>query len=113
MLPVAVKVQPARDELLSGAALALNQHGAIRVGDLVDQVVDELHFAARADDVFEFVLILEFLSEIGVLLAGRLKLERTLHGHLELVDLERLRHVAVRPHLHRLDRGIDRRVGGD
>ena len=40
MLPVAVEVQSARDQLLARAALALNQDRAVGVGDLVDQVVN-------------------------------------------------------------------------
>jgi hypothetical protein len=113
MLSVAVKMQPARDQLLAGAAFALDQDGAVGVGHLVDQIVDDLHFAARADDVVELVFVFELLSQVGVFLPRTLELERALHRHLQLVDLERLRHIAVRSHFHRLDRGIDRGVGSN
>ena len=113
MLAVAVEVQPTRDQLLAGAAFALDQHGAVGVGDLVDEVVNELHFSARADDVFEAIPVLEFLAEVNVLAQRRLVIERALHRHLQLVDLKRLRHVIIRAHLHRLDRGLHRGVGRD
>ena len=85
--------------------------GPVGIGDFVDQVVDQLHLAARADDVLELVFILELFAKVGVFLARGLKFERTLHGHLQFVDLEWLRHVAMSAHLHRFDRGIDRSVG--
>ena len=113
MLPVAVEMEPARHELLAGAAFALDQHRAVGIGDLVDQVVDQLHFSARPDDVFEAITVLEFLTEINVLAQSCLVIERALHRHLQLVDLERLRHVIVRAHLHRLDRSFHRRVSRD
>ena len=40
-------------------------------------------------------------------------IERPLQGELQLVNLERLRHITVRAHLHCLDRGIDRRKSCD
>ena len=89
MLPVAVEVQTARDKFLPGPAFALNQNGAVGVCDLVDQIINELHFPAGADDVFEPVAILQLLAEINVFAQRRLVIERPLHRHLELVDLER------------------------
>ena len=67
MLPVAVEVQSARDQFLAGAAFALNQDGAVGIGDLVNKVVNELHLLAGADDVLKFVFVLEFLAQIDVL----------------------------------------------
>ena len=113
MLAVAVEVQAARDQFLAGSAFALDQNGAVGVCDLVDQVVDQLHFSARADNVFEAITILEFLAEINVLTQGRLVIERALHRHLQFVDLEGFGNVIVGAHLHRFDGGLDRGVGGD
>ena len=98
---------------MPGAAFALDQDGAVGIGDLVNQVVNQLHFPAGTDDVFEPVSVLQLLPEINVLAQRRLVIERPLHRHLQFVDLERLGHIIVRAHLHRLDRGLDRGVGGD
>ena len=113
VLEVAVEMQTARDQFLAGAALALNQNGAIGVRDLIDQVIDELHFRAGADDILEAIAIFKLLAEINILAQRRLVIERPLHRHLQFVDLERLRDVVVGAHLHRLDRRLDRGVGGD
>ena len=45
MLAIAVEMQPARDQLLACAAFALDEDGAVRVRDLVDQVINGLHSA--------------------------------------------------------------------
>src|SRR5437868_11425235 len=113
MLAVAVKMQSARNQFLAGPAFALNQNGAVGVGDFVNQAVNELHFSARSDDVLKFVFVLELLAEVNVLPQRRLIIEGALYGHLQLVDLERLGHVIVRAHLHRFDRGLHGGVRGD
>src|SRR5437588_2799463 len=113
MLAVAVKMQSARNQFLAGPAFALDQNGAVGVGDFVNQAVNELHFSARADNVLKFVFVLELLAEVNVLSQRRLIIEGALYGHLQLVDLERLGHVIVRAHLHRFDCGFHRGVGGD
>src|SRR5207253_2184085 len=113
MLAIAVDMKTARNQLLARAALAHNQHRAVRVGDFADQVVDVLHLPARANDVFESVTVLQLLAQINVLAQRRLVIERPLHRKLELVDLKRLGHVIVRAHLHCLNRGFDRAVRSD
>jgi hypothetical protein len=49
--PRGVGVDGARDQLLAGAGLALDQHGGGRAGDARDQLVDLQHDRALADDV--------------------------------------------------------------
>ena len=50
---VAGVVDGARDQLLAGAALALDQHRAAQAGDLVRQVQDLVHLRVLADHVVE------------------------------------------------------------
>ena len=113
MLPVAVEMQTARDQFLAGPAFALNQNGAVGVGDLINKAVNQLHFAAGTDDVFKFVFVLEFLPQVDVLAQRCLVIERALHRHLQLVDLEGFGNIIIRAHLHRFDCGLNRGVGGD
>src|SRR5438105_3018919 len=113
MLAVAVKMQAARDQFLTGPAFALDQNRAVGVGDFVNQAVNELHLLARSNDVLKFVFILELFAEVNVLPQGRLIIESALHRHLQLVDLERLGHVIVSAHLHRFDRRFHRGISGD
>ena len=113
MLAVAIEMQRARHEFLAGAAFALDQDGAVGVGDFGDEVVDLLHPSARADDVFKAVFFLDDLPQVSVLADEALVIQRPLDGELELIDLERLGDVVVRAELHRFDRGFDRLVGGD
>ena len=65
----------ARQYALPRAAFALDQDGTVGIGDFVDQVVNQLHLAARADDVLELVFILELLAKVGVFLARGLKFD--------------------------------------
>ena len=53
-----------------------------------------------------------FADEISVLGPQALIVERAPDGDEQLVDLERLLQVVERAELHRLDRALDRRVGG-
>ena len=46
-----LQVQRARDELLAGAALAQQQHGAVGRSDFADEAEDALHPGTRAHDV--------------------------------------------------------------
>ena len=113
MLPVAVEVESARHQLFSRPAFAHDQHGAVGIGHFVNQIVNVLHLSAGADDVLKAIPVLEFLAEINIFPQSRLVIERPLHRHLQLIDLERLGHVIVGTHLHGLDRRLHRRVGRD
>src|SRR4029077_5440669 len=62
MLPIAVEMQTARDQLLASAAFTDDQDRAICVGDFIDQIINFLHPCARADDVLESVAVLELLA---------------------------------------------------
>src|SRR5438445_9713194 len=65
MLPVAVEMQTARDQLLASAAFSLDQNGAVSIGDFIDEIVNLLHLPARADDVLEAITILQLLPQIN------------------------------------------------
>ena len=74
MLTMRVKVQCARDEFFTSAALALNQNRAIGIGNFRDQIVDRLHLATRADNVLELVFLLQFSFEIHIFANRGLKI---------------------------------------
>ena len=104
-----------RDQLLPGAALAVDEDGE-RAGGLPDRLHDALHRGGAPTS--------RFTPPLGIFLAEPL-LERLVLGH-ELALLERLldhvddllvaeglRDVVERALAHRRDRALDRRVGGD
>jgi hypothetical protein len=105
-------VQRARDQALAGAGLAEDDDRRRRVGDAPDALAHRLDRGAVPDD-----------ARLGELRAQR-GLERhrlAPHAHLverapeedrKLVLLERLGQVVVRALADRLDRGVDRAVGG-
>ena len=113
VLPRGIEMQRAGDEFLAGAALALDQDGAVGIGDLGDEVVDLLHLRARADDVLEAVFLLDDLPQVAVLADEALVIERALDGELQLIHLERLGDVVVGAELHRLERRLHRLVRRD
>ncbi len=112
--PRGVGVDRARHQLLAGAALALNQDGRAAGRRLDDQVEHLPHARALADDVRELVVpLLDVLAEVPVLADQPPPLHRVADDHDHFVVLERLRHVVERAGLHRGNRALDRRVGGD
>ena len=82
VLPIAVEMQPARDQFLAGAAFAYDQHCAVRVGHLVNKIINLLHLPAGADNVLETITILQLLPQINVLPQRRLIIQRPLHRQL-------------------------------
>jgi hypothetical protein len=63
-------VQRLGDQLLAGAALALDENGRAAGRDLGYQVEDPQHRLALADDVFEVVALLERALELDILFFG-------------------------------------------
>ncbi len=109
----AVVVDGIRDELLAGAARTADQDGEIGVGDLPHDVEHALHRGALPEDALEAVRARHLLLEAREIPAERDAFEDALDHQLELVVVERLRHVVGRAELHRLDRGALRAVCGD
>src|SRR5206468_607693 len=107
------EVDRARDHLLARPAGAREKHRAARRRHLGDELEDLPQREGAADDVLEAVAGLELTSEIAVLVAEAIALERLLHDDLELGQAERLREVIEGTDLHRRDGGLERRVPAD
>src|SRR5579862_6502858 len=78
VLAVAVEMQTARDEFLAGATFANDQHGAVSVGDLVNEIINVLHLSAGADDVLEPVAVLQLFAQINIFPKSGLVIEGAL-----------------------------------
>ena len=63
----AVLVNGLGDQLLAGAAFAVDQHGGVGRGDPLQPVDHRLHLAAGVDDPLEAEPLVEPLAELGVL----------------------------------------------
>jgi len=59
MLPVAVEMQSARDQFLSGAAFALDQDCGLGARDFADELAEAFHRRALAEQI---VLAVVFLA---------------------------------------------------
>ena len=88
----AVEVDGARDQLLAGAALALDHHRQRRVGDAIEQPEQLQHARRAADDVAVVVahrqrlaVLAQLLLDAGQLLAPRRQLD--LQAPVQRVDL--------------------------
>ncbi len=109
-----VRVDRARDEFLAGPALALDENRRAARCRLDDQIEDLPHLRALADDVRELVVpLLDVLPQVAVLVHEPPPLHRVAHDDEHFVVLERLGDVVEGAGLHRRDRALDRRVGGD
>ena len=108
-------MEAARDELLAGAALAVDQDGLrLAAGELADHVAELAGRLGLADELVDAILLLLELVEPLDLPAGPHLLERAHHGQLELVQvLERLLEVVRRACLHRLDGALHLAVARD
>ena len=106
----AVPVQRRRDELLPGAALALDEDGAARRGDARDRLVDFDHRRAAADKDAVRVVGAAVAVHAGV---GEPPLgERAPDGRFDLLEVHRLADVVVGAVTDGLDGGLDRAEGG-
>ena len=100
----AVVVNRARDQLLAGAGLAVNQHGAVHRRHELERREERLHRAVPADDVVEPEPVVELRPELGVLLAQPLLLDAGPEHTGELGQLERLDQEVDGAALDRADR---------
>ena len=107
--PRGILVERPRDELLAGAALAVDQNRRPAGRRLDDQVEHLAHARAAADDLAEPVgARLQVLAERAVL-GDEPALRQGVAQHDEhFVVLERLGDVVVRPALHRRNGVLDR-----
>ena len=112
--PRGVLVQRPRDELLAGAALAVDQNRRPARRGLDDEVEHLAHARAAADDLAEPVRArLQVLTQRAVLGDEPALRQRVAQHDQHFVVLERLGDVVVRPALHRGDRVLDRRERRD
>ena len=101
------------DQLLAGAALAEDEHVALRRRGQADEVEDLLHRRALADDLVEAVALLELLLERAVLARQAALFEAFADGEQDLFVLERLGDVVESADAHRFDGALDRGVRRD
>ena len=110
--PVAGDVDGPRHELLSRAALPVDEHGRGRAGHLVHDAEDLLHAPVGADQVLDPEAAPQLLAQPAVLVHQARALERALDGQEEDVAVEGLGEVVEGSLAHRLDRRVDGPVGG-
>ena len=109
----ALEVDGPGGHLLARPALAGDQDGRVRRGDLLDEDVDLLHRPALADHLLEAVAVLEVPLEEDVLLLEPPGGQAPADDDLQLLDVERLDDVVERPGLEGLDGLGDAAVGRD
>src|SRR5262249_4194884 len=113
--PRALVVQAARDELLAGAALAVDQDGRrLAARQLADELAEPPGPLRLADELIDAILLLLQAMESLDLTAGTYLLERARDRQLQLVEmLEGLLEVVGGAGLHRLDGALDLSEAGD
>ena len=112
-LPGAAVVKRIGDQLLPRSALATDEHGHVRVGDLFNHLEHPSHRGALADDLLEAEDLVHLLEQAAVIAAQEPRFHDAPDDDAELVVVERLGKVVRRAELHRLDRDLLRAVGGD
>ena len=98
--------QPGK-QLLTGAALAEDQHRGRQRGDLVDELDDVANLPARPDQKLAVRLFGDLRAERDHLSIEILPLAGVPHQRAQLVVIEILGDVVVGAVLHRLDGGLD------
>ncbi len=106
-------VQQPRQQLLAGAALAEDQHRRRELGDLVHELDDLAHLLARPDVELAVALLGHLGAQRHDLTVEVLALAGVAHERAQLVVVEVLRDVVIRPVLHRLHGGLDLVDGRD
>ena len=110
--PATVQVNRPGDQFLTRSTLAGDEHGHIALRHLPGGADDVLHGGAFADDPFEIPLAREqLLLHRLVLLLQRCLLRGPIHLLAEMIQIQRLFDVVVRPFVQRLLAGRDIRMG--
>jgi hypothetical protein len=104
-------VDGARDELLAGAGLAGDEHGAGPLRRPLRQLQHVAHRLADRHHAVECVALLEFASQVAVLASESGQVHCTLHQRLQLVVVEGLLHVVDGAFFHGGDRRRNAGVG--
>ncbi len=108
-----MRVNRPRDELFAGSAFSLDEDRGLGRSGQTDEVEDFAHRLGLADDPPEAVLARKLLFQAPVLFGELPPLGPLLDGEQDFLVLEGLGNVVERALPHRLDRALDRRVGGD
>jgi hypothetical protein len=112
--PRSERVDGAGQLALAGAALAGEQDGGPRSGDLLGEAIDLLHRRAGAEQALEAaaVALAQLSAEVLGLGPQRAALHRPLDGEDEAVDVDRLHQIVVGAGAHGRDGGGDLAEGG-
>ena len=100
-----------RQELLADARLAVDQHGGVQLGHLLQHRQDLEHLGALRHQVRQGEPLLVPSQRLPALGAQLAELERPPQDQQDLVRLERLDQVVLGPQPGGLDRGADGAVG--
>ncbi len=101
------------DELLAGAALALDENGRAAGRDLRDEVEEAQHRLALADDVLEVVALLEGALELDDLFFGAMAGDGGADVGEQLLVVPRLLDEVLGAGANGIDDVADGAVGGD
>src|SRR5438093_2004586 len=112
-LALALEVDGAGGQLLTGPRLAVDEDGGIVLRQHADGLEDLVHDAVAAHHVGERVAVGELAAEVADLVEQAALLEDLLGGEEDLLLLERLGDVVARTLLDRLDGALDAGVAGD
>src|SRR5262249_8837360 len=102
-----------RDQLLAGARFSGDEHAGVGARDFFHHPEHLLDGVALADDVFETILLAQFVMQVAVFLEEALFLERVAQHRLEMLVGERLGDVVIGALVECLDRRLHARIGGD
>ncbi len=109
----AAQVDRPCDQLLAGAALAAQEHGAAVLADGLDQTIHRLHAGALPDQLAEAAQAPDLATERRVLALERRQVEHALQREQDLLRAGVLDEVVGGAELHGLDGGLDRPVAGE
>src|SRR5262245_32523422 len=87
--PARPSMNRARDQLLADSAFAGDEHCGLVVGDLRDRPKDVLHLGALREEIFESMLLSNFLAERPIFATEHFALLCFLQSEHDFVVLER------------------------
>jgi len=109
----AVEMDRLGHQFLARAALAVNQNGTVRVGDLLDRTEHFLHAVAVTQQLSQIVLLLQVVPEMDILCFKLGIGYGTLDGDFNQVVLEGFGNKVESAQFHRLHGVTDGAVSGD
>ncbi len=103
----------ARQQILSGSALAGHEDGGIALGDLQRETFDQVHLFRHADNTIESELLLKTCPEYPIVLRESTHLQRSADDDLEFIVVHRFGDVVIGPLVHGFHGGLHRSISGD